>query len=35
VVKGELKDVPKQSFTPAAAITKANVDKYYNPKAVF
>lgn len=35
VVKGELKDVPKQSFTPPAAITKANVDKYYNAKAVF
>jgi ribose transport system substrate-binding protein len=23
------------TFTPAVAITKANVDKYYNPNAVF
>lgn len=35
VIKGELKDVPKVIFTPPAAITKANVDKFYNPKAVF
>lgn len=35
VVKGELKDVPKLSYTPAVAITKSNVDKFYNPKAVF
>ena len=35
VVKGELKDVPKQTFTAPAAITKSNVDKYYNAKAVF
>jgi len=35
VVKGEAKDVSKQTYTPAAAITKSNVDKYYNPKAVF
>lgn len=35
VVKGEVKDVPKQTLTTPAAITKSNVDKYYNPKAVF
>lgn len=35
VVKGEMKDVPKQTFTPPAAITKSNVDKFYNAKAVF
>lgn len=35
VVRGEVKDVPKQTFTAPAAITKSNVDKYYNPKAVF
>ena len=35
VVNGEMKDVPKQSFTMPAAITKENVDKFYNPKAVF
>ncbi len=34
-VKGEAKDIPKQTFTPPAAITKDSVDKYYNPKAVF
>ncbi|MEO8411053.1 MAG: substrate-binding domain-containing protein [Propionivibrio sp.] len=35
VVTGELKDVPKLSYTKAAAITKENVDEFYNPKAVF
>ena len=35
VVTGKAKDVPKQTFTPAAAITKENVDKYLDPKAVF
>ncbi|MCW5263508.1 ABC transporter substrate-binding protein [Verminephrobacter eiseniae] len=35
VVKGEVKDVPKQTLTTPAAITKGNVDKFYNPKAVF
>ena len=35
VVKGEAKDVPKQTFTTPAAITKSNVDKFYNSKAVF
>lgn len=35
VVKGEVKDVPKQTFTPPAAITKANVEKFYNANAVF
>jgi ribose transport system substrate-binding protein len=34
-VKGEAKDVSKQTYTPAAAINKSNVDKFYNPKAVF
>lgn len=35
VIKGELKDVPKQTLTTPAAITRSNVDKFYNPKAVF
>ncbi|WP_280191345.1 substrate-binding domain-containing protein [Delftia sp. PS-11] len=35
VVRGEAKNVPKLTFTPSAAITRANVDKYYDPKAVF
>ncbi len=34
-VKGEVKDVPKMSYTPPVAITKGNVDKFYNPKSVF
>ena len=34
-LKGDTKDIPKQVFTEPAAITKGNVDKYYNPKAVF
>jgi ribose transport system substrate-binding protein len=29
------RDIPKITFTPPAAITKENVDQYYNPKAVF
>jgi len=28
-------DFPKLNYTPPAVITKENVDKYYNPKAVF
>ena len=35
VVNGEGKDVQKLTFTPPAAIIKSNVEKYYNPKAVF
>lgn len=34
-VKGEVKEVPKLTYTQPAAITKSNVDKYFNPKAVF
>jgi ribose transport system substrate-binding protein len=35
-VKGELpSDFPRINYTPPAAITKENVDKFYNPKAVF
>ena len=35
VVRGEVKDVPKNTYTAPAAITKENVDKFYNPKSVF
>jgi len=35
VVKGEVKDVPKNTYTAPAAITKDNVDKFYNPKSIF
>ena len=34
-LKGELKDAPKGTYTAPAAITKRNVDKFYNAKAVF
>jgi ribose transport system substrate-binding protein len=35
-VNGQLpSDFPKLNYTPPAVITKENVDKYYNPKAVF
>jgi len=33
--KGEVVSVPKVSYTPSAAISKSNVDKFYNPKAIF
>ncbi|HKT96616.1 MAG TPA: substrate-binding domain-containing protein [Paraburkholderia sp.] len=33
--KGQAVNVPKISYTPSAAISKSNVDKYYNPKAIF
>ncbi|CAG9222738.1 Monosaccharide ABC transporter substrate-binding protein (CUT2 family) [Paraburkholderia tropica] len=33
--KGQAVNVPKVSYTPAVAISKGNVDKYYNPKAIF
>lgn len=33
--KGETVNVPKVSYTPSAAISKGNVDKFYNPKAIF
>lgn len=35
VVRGEVKDVPKNTYTAPAAISKENVDKFYNPKSVF
>lgn len=35
VVNGQVKDVPKNTYTAPAVITKENVDKFYNPKAVF
>ena len=34
VLKGE-RDFPKVIYTPAICITKENVDKYYDPDAVF
>lgn len=33
--KGQAGNVPKVTFTPPVAISKSNVDKYYNPKAIF
>jgi len=33
--KGEASNVPKISYTPSAVIDKDNVDKFYNPKAIF
>ena len=33
-IKGE-KDFPKVIYTPAACISRDNVEKYYNPDAVF
>ncbi|QGZ63302.1 sugar ABC transporter substrate-binding protein [Paraburkholderia acidisoli] len=33
--KGQAVNVPKVTFTPPVAISKSNVDKYYNPKAIF
>ena len=33
--KGEATNVPKISYTPSAVIDKDNVDKFYNPKAIF
>jgi ribose transport system substrate-binding protein len=33
--KGEATNVPKISYTPSAVINKSNVDKFYNPKAIF
>jgi ribose transport system substrate-binding protein len=33
--KGEATNVPKISYTPSAVIDKSNVDKFYNPKAIF
>ncbi len=34
VLQGK-KDFPKISYTPAVCITKENVDKYYDPNAIF
>jgi ribose transport system substrate-binding protein len=35
-INGQLpSDFPKLNYTPPAVITRENVDKYYNPKAVF
>ena len=34
VLEGK-EDYPDKSYTPAAAITQENVDKYYNPDAIF
>ncbi len=33
--QGQVVNVPKISYTPSAVIDKANVDTYYNPKAIF
>ena len=33
--KGESTNVPKISYTPSAVINQSNVDKFYNPKAIF
>ncbi|WP_218001699.1 sugar ABC transporter substrate-binding protein [Paraburkholderia acidipaludis] len=33
--EGQAVSVPKLSYTPPVAISKSNVDKYYNPKAIF
>jgi ribose transport system substrate-binding protein len=33
--KGESTNVPKISYTPSAVINQGNVDKFYNPKAIF
>ena len=33
--RGQAGNVPKVSYTPAVAISKDNVDKFYNPKAIF
>lgn len=33
--KGQAAGVSKVTFTPPVAISKSNVDKYYNPKAIF
>lgn len=32
---GQAGNVPKISYTPSAVIDKSNVDKFYNPKAIF
>ena len=32
---GQASAVPKISYTPSAVIDKSNVDKFYNPKAIF
>ena len=32
---GQAVNVPKISYTPSAVIDKSNVDKFYNPKAIF
>ncbi|MGA7776304.1 MAG: substrate-binding domain-containing protein [Paraburkholderia sp.] len=32
---GQSTNVPKISYTPSAVIDKSNVDKFYNPKAIF
>ncbi|WP_205962492.1 substrate-binding domain-containing protein [Paraburkholderia phosphatilytica] len=33
--QGQASNVPKISYTPSAVIDKDNVDKFYNPKAIF
>ncbi|MDR5825291.1 substrate-binding domain-containing protein [Caballeronia sp. LZ043] len=33
--QGQAVSVPKISYTPSAVISKDNVDKFYNPKAIF
>ncbi|KND60469.1 Ribose ABC transporter, periplasmic ribose-binding protein RbsB [Candidatus Burkholderia verschuerenii] len=33
--QGQAVNVPKISYTPSAVISKDNVDKFYNPKAIF
>lgn len=32
---GKAVNVPKITYTPSAAISQSNVDKFYNPKAIF
>ena len=35
IAKGEEKEYPKVTYTPAICITKENVDQYYDPNAIF
>jgi ribose transport system substrate-binding protein len=35
VALGDLKDVPKASYTPPTIISKSNVDQYYHPNSIF
>ncbi|WP_343666228.1 substrate-binding domain-containing protein [Paraburkholderia tropica] len=32
---GRARDLPKMTYTPPAVIDRGNIDKFYNPKAVF